>query len=109
MTVHVFDAVGSFAGDKDAAAQLRNTAIVPAVASGAEVTLDFDGVELATQSFMHALLAQTVRDNPESLDHMAFANCNSDIQSLIEIVIDYAQEDFDIEGDDPTGSSVSCD
>jgi len=95
----VFEYAGSFAGDKDAAAKLRNSFIRPAVAESREVVLDFDGVELATQSFMHALLASTVRETPEFLDHIVFKNCNEDVQALIEIVVEYAQEDFLVEDD----------
>ncbi len=90
---------GSFAGDKDAAALLRSEVLLPSLAKSKSVTLDFDGVELATQSFMHALLAQTVREDPSSLEHIEFKNCNEDIQALIEIVVDYAQEDFAVDED----------
>lgn len=90
---------GSFAGDKDAAANLREDVLKPGLAKNKVVLLDFDGVELATQSFMHALLAQTVRENPASLEHIDFRNCNDDIQALIEIVVDYAQEDFAVDDD----------
>lgn len=90
---------GSFAGDKEAAASLRDDVLRPGLAKGKSVTLDFEGVDFATQSFMHALLAQAVRDNPASLDHIEFENCNEDIQALIEIVVDYAQEDFAVDED----------
>lgn len=90
---------GSFAGDKDAAASLRDDVLRPSLAKAKRVTLDFAGVDLATQSFMHALLAQAVRENPSSLDHIEFKNCNDDIQALIEIVVDYAQEDFAVDED----------
>ncbi|PUA82192.1 STAS-like domain-containing protein [Nocardioides currus] len=90
---------GSFAGDKDAAATLREEVLKPGLAKHRVVLLDFDGVELATQSFMHALLAQAVREDPASLEHIEFKNCNDDIQALIEIVVDYAQEDFAVEED----------
>lgn len=90
---------GSFAGDKDAAASLRDSVLLPGLSKSKSVTLDFDGVELATQSFMHALLAQAVREDPSSLEHIEFKNCNEDIQALIEIVVDYAQEDFAVDED----------
>jgi hypothetical protein len=95
----VFEYSGSFAGDKDAAARLREDVLKPRLAENKTVVLDFRGVELATQSFMHALLAQTVRDDPASLEHVTFKNCNPDVQSLVEIVVDYAQEDFMVEDD----------
>lgn len=85
---------GSFAGDKEAAARIRDEFLAPAVAKGKTITVDFDGVDFATQSFIHALLAHTIREDPSSLNLIEFKNCNDDIQSLIEIVVDYAQEDF---------------
>jgi hypothetical protein len=85
---------GSFAGDKEAAARIRDEFLGPAVANHKTVTLDFGGVDFATQSFIHALLAHAIREDPSSLDLIEFKNCNEDIQALIEIVVDYAQEDF---------------
>lgn len=90
---------GSFAGDKEAAAVLREEVLRPGLAKQKVVRLDFAGVELATQSFMHALLAQTIREDPTSLERIEFTNCNDDIQALIEIVVDYAQEDFSVDED----------
>lgn len=89
--------VGDFAGDKDAAARIRNSIIRPALAKKKQVVLDFKEVDFATQSFIHALLAQAVREDPASLERITFKNCNGDIQALIEIVVDYAQEDFSTE------------
>jgi hypothetical protein len=86
---------GSFAGDKDAAATIREEYVRPELAKGADVVLDFDGVDLATQSFIHALIAAVVRENPDNLDHLAFKNCNENVQSLIEIVVEYAQDEFE--------------
>lgn len=93
----VFNYAGSFAGDKDAAATIRDSELRPMLLTAKQAVLDFNGVELATQSFMHALLAQTVREDPSRLDRIAFKNCNADIQSLIEIVVEYAQEDFEVD------------
>lgn len=85
---------GAFAGDKDAAARIREEHITPALEAGRKVVLDFQGVDLATQSFIHALIASTVRESPAAVDRMEFRNCNSSIRSLVEIVIEYAQDEF---------------
>ncbi len=52
-------AVGTFAEDKDIARDLRMNRLTPALEKGEDVTLDFDGVELATQSFIHALISDS--------------------------------------------------
>ena len=91
----VFDSTGEFAGDKDAAASIRDDFIRPALASKKQVTLDFRGVDLATQSFIHALIAGIVRENPDHLESIKFKNCNENVRSLVEIVVEYAQDDFE--------------
>ncbi|WP_423779703.1 STAS-like domain-containing protein [Cellulosimicrobium cellulans] len=90
----VFQYAGAFAGDKDAAARLRDEALRPRLLKGRRAILDFDKVELATQSFIHALLAAIVREDPSRLEKIDFKHCNDDIQSVIEIVVEYAQEEF---------------
>lgn len=86
---------GSFAGDKEAAASIRRAVLMPLLDDPtAFATLDFAGVELATQSFIHALLAEVVRRNADVLDQIIFVNCSRNVRNLIEIVVDYAQEDF---------------
>jgi anti-anti-sigma regulatory factor len=86
--------VGDFAGDKDAAARLREEELKPAVTAGQPVVLDFDGVSLATQSFIHALISDLVRaDDLNALDLFTFENCNPSVRELIEIVAEYSQEE----------------
>lgn len=91
----VYPLTGSFAGDKDTAAMMRDRFLRPALENGEDVSLDFDGVDLATQSFVHALIASVVREKPENLDHISFLNCNERIQSIVEIVVEYAQDEFE--------------
>lgn len=86
---------GPFAGDKDAAASIRDEYIRPNLANGNEILLDFHEVDLATQSFIHALIASVVREKPENLDYISFKNCNDNVQALIEIVVEYAQDEFE--------------
>lgn len=86
---------GAFAGDKDAAAQVRDTYIRPALERGRTVVLDFAGVDLATQSFIHALIAAVVREDPATLERIDFKNCNDSVRSLVEIVVEYAQDEFE--------------
>jgi hypothetical protein len=95
----VYDYCGAFAGDKEAAARIRRQVLIPAIDGGTDevLILDFDGVEFATQSFIHAMLAEVIRKSPEILDTIGFTNCSRSIRNLIEIVVEYAQEDFTVE------------
>ncbi len=93
MKIDIRQEAGSFAENKDVARMLRETRIEPALASEEEIILDFDGVEGATQSFMHALISQCIRNHgPEALDRIAFKGCNPTIRKIVEVVADYMQE-----------------
>lgn len=91
--VRLMERVGDFAGDKDAAAEIRENELKPALRAGDSVELDFDGVELATQSFIHALISELVRSQDlEALELITFLNCTPTVRELIEIVVEYSQE-----------------
>ncbi len=67
----MFEFAGSFGGDKDAAAQVRDQLLKPALKdSDGEVVLDFVDVEFVTQSFVHALLSAIVRKTPSTLNSL---------------------------------------
>ena len=84
--------VGSFAENKDKAKELRTKKINPALKKGESVELDFNGVTSATQSFIHALLSQLIRQyGIDVLDKIDFRNCNNTVRKIIEIVTDYMQ------------------
>ena len=83
---------GVFAENKDIAGTIRETIVLPALRSRDEVAFDFTGVEGATQSFVHAMISEAIREfGSEVLDHMVFRHCNASIQGIIEIVTDYMQ------------------
>lgn len=84
---------GSFAENKDVAARLRQDKILPAVLNEDEIRLDFTGVSLTTQSFVHALISEALRRKGErALDFMEFAGCNESIRGIIETVVQYVLE-----------------
>jgi len=60
-TIKLADSVGSFAENKDIAQSLRKEAIIPTLEKGDEITLDFAGIDAATQSFVHALISDVIR------------------------------------------------
>lgn len=91
--IRIKDVAGSFAENKDVARLLRTQRIEPALGAGDEVVIDFSGVEGATQSFVHALLAETVRRyGPEVLDRLVFKGCSEPVRKIIGIVVAYLQE-----------------
>ena len=83
---------GVFAENKDIARDIRIKDITPVLEKNGEITLDFEGVESATQSFIHALISGLIRDfGNEILDNIYFKNCNKSVQEIINIVVDYMQ------------------
>lgn len=84
--------VGSFAENKDKAKEIRIKKINPILKKGGGIELDFEGVTSATQSFIHALISQLIRNyGTEILDRIQFKNCNNTLKKIIEIVTDYMQ------------------
>jgi len=85
--------VGSFAEDKDAAAVLRRDKILPTLASGGALQLDFTGITLTTQSFIHALISEALRQNGEAvLERLTFKGCQPAVRDIVETVVQYVLE-----------------
>ncbi len=92
-TIKMFKLVGNFAENKDLARKTRVNVIIPSLEKQEEVTLNFQGVDSATQSFIHALISDLIRKyGIEVLDQIYFKNCNDIIKKIINIVVDYMQE-----------------
>lgn len=90
--IPIFDYSGSFGGDKDAAAKVRDELLKPALKqANADVIVDFVDVEFVTQSFVHALLCAIVRKQPSALERLRFDNCSESVREIIEIVVQYSQ------------------
>jgi len=89
----LYDSVGKFAENKDIARAIRLNEIQPSLETNEEIILDFKKVEVATQSFIHALISEIIRKHGNDvLDRVAFKSCNSDIQQIVKIVVDYMQD-----------------
>lgn len=85
--------VGSFAENKDLARDIRLKKIIHVLENNQEITLDFDGIDLTTQSFIHALISDLIRKyGIDVLDKIYFKNCNETVTKIINIVVDYMQE-----------------
>jgi hypothetical protein len=93
MTIKIFPLVGGFAENKDIARDVRQTQINPFLKDNEDVVLDFENVESTTQSFIHALISEVIREyGIEVLDRISFKNCTETVQKIIGIVVDYMQE-----------------
>lgn len=91
--IKLFPITGNFAENKDLARDIRIKEIVPSLENNEEVTLDFKNVDSATQSFVHALISDIIRNyGIEILDKIFFKNCSDTIKKIINIVVDYMQE-----------------
>lgn len=92
-TISIFKQAGSFAENKDIARDIRIHELIPALENTEEVILDFEKVDAATQSFIHALISDVIRKHgSDVLDHISFKSCNTTIRQLIGIVTDYMQD-----------------
>jgi len=80
----------TLAENKDEAARLRDEVILPAVQAGKSVTIDFDGIETATQSYVHALVADVIRRfGDASFELLLFRNCSPGVQHIVRTVFEY--------------------
>ena len=92
-TIDIRASAGVFAENKDIAGTIRETILLPTLRKSEEIVIDFDGVEGATQSFIHAMISEAIREfGAEVLDHIIFKHCDESVQSVIEVVADYMQE-----------------
>lgn len=91
--INIHDRAGSFAENKDIARNIRLQEIMPALENKEEVVLDFDRVDAATQSFVHAMISEVLRKyGHDVLDRIAFKSCNEMVRKIINIVVEYMQE-----------------
>jgi hypothetical protein len=88
-----------FAEDKDEARRIRFSSLLPALSRKEPVVLDFAEITYSTQSFVHALLGEVlIRYGEEVLGEIEFRNCTPQLQSLIELVVDYSLGGFQRSG-----------
>lgn len=91
--IKLFEQVGQFAENKDLARDIRLKKLIPALKKNKNIILNFEKVEGATQSFIHALISDLIRKyGNDVLDKIQFKSCNETIKGIITIVVDYMQE-----------------
>jgi hypothetical protein len=94
--VKILPISGEFAENKDRAAELRQEIVFPTPESKEKLVLDFTGIIGATQSFIHALIADPIRKlGANVLELVTFKGCNDSVQGVIGIVVDYVQLNVD--------------
>ncbi|HAM88999.1 MAG: hypothetical protein US83_C0002G0098 [Candidatus Falkowbacteria bacterium GW2011_GWC2_38_22] len=94
--IKIKDYAGIFAENKDKAKELRISKITPALSNRKMLVLDFDGVSGATQSFVHALISEPIRQFQNlALDNLEYKNCSEIVKEIIKTVYDYMQESLD--------------
>lgn len=98
--IMIFDRAGEFAENKDVARDIRLQEITPALMKNEEVVLDFEKVGAVTQSFIHALISDVLRNyGPDVLERVAFKSCNETVRKIINMVVDYMQDGIGLEND----------
>lgn len=99
-TIFLYQDTGDFAENKDIAKDIREKKIEPEIKNGATVTIDFASITSATQSFIHALISNVIREyGVDVLDRLLFKNCNEKVKTIIMIVVDYVQDGIYTEPD----------
>ena len=91
LTIRISDIAGDFAENKDKARNLREDQVLPTLANGGHVVLDFANVDSTTQSFVHALISKVFQDRGEkAFDLIEFRNCSGPVKSLVSTVVNYS-------------------
>ena len=84
---------GEFCENKDIAKKIREECVLPALRAGNQIELDFDGVTGVTQSFIHAAIAEAIRQFPDTFYSLVFfKNCSDLVKTVVGMVSEYMQE-----------------
>ena len=95
-SIKVRDYAGEFAENKDTAKDLRINKIMPALSNNKTVELDFQGVSGTTQSFIHALISDPIRQFGDvALENLEYKHCSAVVKEVVKIVYAYMQESID--------------
>lgn len=93
MNIFIKKLAGSFAENKDTARDIRVEKIFPALDKSQEITLDFSGVTGATQSFVHALISDAIRQyGDKAFELLLFKGCSPVVKEVVILVSEYMQE-----------------
>lgn len=99
--IKIKELVGEFAENKDIAKEIRIKHLLPELNKGKSITLDFSGVSGTTQSFVHALLSEPIRQfRDRALEDIEYSNCSDVVKEVIKTVYEYMQESLVAENSD---------
>ena len=80
----------TLAENKDSAAKLREEILLPALSNAEKVVIDFHGIDTVTQSFIHALIADAIREyGDKAFDLLEFKDCQPGVKHIIRTVFEY--------------------
>lgn len=92
-TIVMKERINGYGENKDIAKEIRQNIILPALKRSEDIIIDFDGITGVTQSFIHALLADPIRQYPDEVfDRITFKNCNDMVRVIVETVEEYMQD-----------------
>ncbi|HSP17638.1 MAG TPA: STAS-like domain-containing protein [Thermoanaerobaculia bacterium] len=83
--------VKDFEENVEQAAKVRDKVIIPALADGKPVVLDFSKIPFATQSFVHACVYKVLRDSVKTRSGLSIAGASESTREAIRTVAAYAQ------------------
>lgn len=90
--------VVDFEEDVERAAEIRDCLIIPSMAAGKMVIIDFAKVGFATQSFVHALMYKVIRDGAHIAALLSLANCTASTRESVMAVAAYARSEKAVAG-----------
>jgi hypothetical protein len=77
--------------DKAEARRLRDTVVLPAIATGRPVGIDLRAGQLVTHSFTHALLFAAIREAGENAKRLLFVHAStSQVRDMVRLVAWFA-------------------
>jgi len=96
-TINIYKEAGEFAENKDVAKKLRQEIILPNLKNGEQIEFDFQQVSGVTQSFIHALISEAIRQyGDKAFENLLYKNANAQVKEIIKTVYEYMQESLDI-------------
>ena len=98
--INIYERVGKkdFAENKDIGKDIRINEVMPELKKNSEVILNFNKVDRASQSFIHSLVSDPIRQyGDKALELMLFKSCNDKVKGMIKIVLGYLQDAIDNE------------
>ena len=94
--IKIFERVGNrdFAENKDIGQEIRIKEVFPQLKIGEEIILDFERVKKASQSFIHSLISDAIRQHgaKKALKLIVFKNCSDEVREMIGLVVNYMQD-----------------